>query len=255
MDRCKDTIIFSVTEHCPTSFFVPNTFSPNNDLRNQVFKPVISGTFKSYSMTILNRWGKIIYSNNSNGEWDGTYMGKPVFDGVYVVIININTQSETNSILWHPNPDSLKRLFFRLDRPKGNNLRITFVTLLKAPDYTKVLLPNGITLVHKQIKATRLVHCGYIINAGSRNDEPLKGMAHALEHMVFKGTKKRKTWQIISYLENVGGELNAYTTRDYTAIYTSLHKKFFSRALDLLSDIVFHSTIPNPELQKEKSNS
>jgi len=123
---------------------------------------------------------------------------------------------------------------------------------LKAPDYTKVLLPNGITLVHKQIKATRLVHCGYIINAGSRNDEPLKGMAHALEHMVFKGTKKRKTWQIISYLENVGGELNAYTTRDYTAIYTSLHKKFFSRALDLLSDIVFHSTIPNPELQKEK---
>ena len=96
------------------------------------------------------------------------------------------------------------------------------------------------------------MHCGYIINAGSRNDEPYKGMAHALEHMVFKGTKKRKTWQIISYLENVGGELNAYTTRDYTAIYTSLHKKFFSRALDLLSDIVFHSTFPKSELQKEK---
>ncbi len=123
---------------------------------------------------------------------------------------------------------------------------------MKSPDYTKVVLPNGITLVHKQIKATRLVHCGYIINAGSRNDEPFKGMAHALEHMVFKGTKTRKTWQIISYLENVGGELNAYTTRDYTAIYTSLHKKFFSRALGLLSDIVFHSTFPKAELQKEK---
>ena len=123
---------------------------------------------------------------------------------------------------------------------------------MKAPDYTKVLLPNGITLVHKQIKATRLVHCGYIINAGSRNDEPYKGMAHALEHMVFKGTEKRKTWQIISYLENVGGELNAYTTKDYTAIYTSLHKKFFGRALDLISDIVFHSTFPKSELQKEK---
>lgn len=123
---------------------------------------------------------------------------------------------------------------------------------LTHPDYTKSLLPNGITLVHKYIKATRLVHCGYVIDCGSRHDFPQQGMAHAIEHMVFKGTQRRKNWQIISYLENVGGELNAYTTRDYTAIYTSLHKKYASRALDLLTDIVFHSSIPAQELEKEK---
>jgi predicted Zn-dependent peptidase len=119
-------------------------------------------------------------------------------------------------------------------------------------DYSLHTLANGIRLVHKRVSGTRLVHCGYIIRTGSRNDEAHAGIAHCLEHMVFKGTTKRKTIHILNHLEVVGGEMNAYTTKENTAIYATVQGTHFTRAVDILSDIVFNSTIPKIELEKEK---
>ncbi|WNJ16003.1 pitrilysin family protein [Pontibacter sp. G13] len=114
-------------------------------------------------------------------------------------------------------------------------------------------LPNGIRVVHKYIPYTRAVHCGFIINTGSRDDlDDQMGMAHFIEHMVFKGTAKRKTYHILNYLESVGGDLNAYTTKDKICLYASMVSDYFGRATELLTDITFHSTFPSQEIVKEK---
>lgn len=118
--------------------------------------------------------------------------------------------------------------------------------------HSVIRLSNGIRVVHKRVSGTRLVHCGYIIRAGSRNDENHPGIAHCLEHMVFKGTEKRRTIHVLNHLEVVGGEMNAFTTKEYTAVYATVQQKDFSRAADILSDVVFHSQIPETELIKEK---
>ncbi len=120
------------------------------------------------------------------------------------------------------------------------------------PEYTLHTMPNGMQIAHKRVAATRLVHCGFIIKAGSRNDGDHPGIAHCLEHMVFKGTQKRKTIHVLNHLEVVGGEMNAFTTKEHTAIYATVQTTHYSRAVDILTDVVFNSSVPDAELLKEK---
>jgi predicted Zn-dependent peptidase len=113
-------------------------------------------------------------------------------------------------------------------------------------------LNNGIRLVHHRIPGM-VAHCGIIINVGSRDEtEEEHGIAHFIEHMLFKGTGKRKAYHILSRLEDVGGELNAYTTKEETAIHASFLKDDYERAIELISDITFNSVFPEKEIEKEK---
>lgn len=98
-----------------------------------------------------------------------------------------------------------------------------------------------------------VAYCGVIANTGTRDElQNEHGMAHLLEHLFFKGTKKRSQYQVMNCLETVGGELNAYTTKEETVVYSIALKRDFSRAVDLIMDIIFNSTINEDELQKEK---
>jgi predicted Zn-dependent peptidase len=113
-------------------------------------------------------------------------------------------------------------------------------------------LNNGIRLVHHKIPGI-VAHCGLIINAGSRDETGSEhGIAHFIEHMLFKGTTKRKAYHILSRLEDVGGELNAYTTKEETAIHASFIKEHYGRAVEIISDIAFNSVFPAREIEKEK---
>ncbi|MCX6335305.1 MAG: pitrilysin family protein [Bacteroidia bacterium] len=113
-------------------------------------------------------------------------------------------------------------------------------------------LSNGIRLVHHRTDGM-VAHCGLIINTGSRNEmEAEHGMAHFIEHMLFKGTRKHKYIYILTHLDEVGGELNAYTTKEETAIYSSVLKEDFEKAVDMISDISFNSVFPEEEIEKEK---
>ena len=113
-------------------------------------------------------------------------------------------------------------------------------------------LENGIRIVHK--KTNRAVaHCGLIIMGGSRDEsEDEQGLVHFIEHVIFKGTQKRKAYHILSRMEDVGGEINAFTTKEETCIHSSFMPKFYERSLELLSDIIFNSIFPKKELEKEK---
>ncbi len=120
-------------------------------------------------------------------------------------------------------------------------------------DYQVYTLPNGIRLLHKHA-ISPIAHCCFIVNAGARDEAPGKdGLAHFIEHLLFKATKRRNTEQILNRLELVGADLNAYTTKEYTCIHASFLKQHLERAIDLTEDIVFHSTFPQDELVKEKS--
>lgn len=113
-------------------------------------------------------------------------------------------------------------------------------------------LPNGIRFIHQYNKSA-VAHCGLIINTGTRDElEKEHGLAHFIEHVIFKGTKKRKTFHINSRLEDVGGELNAYTSKEETAIHATVLKGDFEKAVELIADIVFSSTFPEKEIEKEK---
>jgi predicted Zn-dependent peptidase len=113
-------------------------------------------------------------------------------------------------------------------------------------------LGNGIRLVHYRIPGL-VAHCGLVINTGSRDEMAAEhGMAHFIEHMLFKGTKKRKAYHILSRLEDVGGELNAYTTKEETAVHASFLKEDYERAIELIRDITFNSVFPEKEIEKEK---
>ena len=113
-------------------------------------------------------------------------------------------------------------------------------------------LENGIRLVHHQT-SSMVAHCGLIAGTGSRDESPdEQGMAHFIEHMLFKGTRKRKAYHILSSLEDAGGELNAYTTKEETAVHASFMKEDYERAMELISDIVFNSQFPEKEIEKEK---
>jgi predicted Zn-dependent peptidase len=108
-------------------------------------------------------------------------------------------------------------------------------------------------LLHKQVSGTEIAHAGFVINAGSRDERPDEwGLAHFLEHMLFKGTQKRKSFHILSRLDAVGGDLNAYTTREKTSLHASFRQVHFARAFDLLSDIFLNASFPEKELVREK---
>ncbi len=113
-------------------------------------------------------------------------------------------------------------------------------------------LSNGIRLVHKPVESL-VAHCGLTINAGSRDElSHEQGLAHFIEHLIFKGTQKRKAYQVLSHMENVGGEINAYTGKEDTCIYGTFMHQHYARCMDLISDIVFHSSFPEKEILKEK---
>ncbi len=113
-------------------------------------------------------------------------------------------------------------------------------------------LSNGIRIIHQPANSP-VGHFGILINTGSRDEEPDEhGLAHFIEHSVFKGTKKRKAFHILSRIEDVGGELNAYTTKEDTTLYATFLFEFYERAVELLSDILFNSTYPEKELNREK---
>ena len=117
--------------------------------------------------------------------------------------------------------------------------------------YNTYTLDNGLRIIHLP-SDSKVVYCGYQINAGTRNEKPgEEGLAHFCEHVTFKGTERRKAWHILNCLESVGGDLNAYTNKEGTVYYSAILKEHIARAVDLLTDIVFHSVYPQTEIDKE----
>ena len=117
--------------------------------------------------------------------------------------------------------------------------------------YNTYTLDNGLRIIHLP-SDSQVVYCGYQINAGTRDELPgEEGLAHFCEHVTFKGTERRKAWHILNCLESVGGDLNAYTNKEGTVYYAAILKEHIARAVDLLSDIVFHSVYPQAEIDKE----
>jgi len=119
-------------------------------------------------------------------------------------------------------------------------------------DYQVHTLSNGIRILFKHSPST-ITHCCFIVNAGSRDEtENQAGLAHFIEHLLFKETERRNTSQILNRLELVGADLNAYTAKEYTCIHASLLNQHLERAADLFEDILFHSTFPAEEIEKER---
>ncbi len=119
-------------------------------------------------------------------------------------------------------------------------------------EYTTYALPNGLRMIHMPAQSP-VAYCGYAVNAGARDEEPQEhGLAHFVEHMIFKGTEHHKANYILNRIESVGGELNAYTTKEETFVYSIFMKEHFLRAFDLLTDLVFYSSFPEIEIEKEK---
>lgn len=115
-------------------------------------------------------------------------------------------------------------------------------------------LDNGIRIAHKQATHTQVAHCGFILDIGSRDEQPeQQGLAHFWEHMAFKGTRKRKAYHILNRVDSVGGELNAYTTKEKICFYASVLDRHFENALDLLTDITFDSIFPEKQIERERN--
>ena len=120
-------------------------------------------------------------------------------------------------------------------------------------DYNLFTLPNGIRIVHKEVPSTKIVHCGFVLDIGSRDErEDQLGIAHFWEHMAFKGTKKRKAFHILNRLDSVGGELNAYTTKEKICFYASTLEKHMESAFELLQDFTFDSIFPEKQIENER---
>lgn len=114
------------------------------------------------------------------------------------------------------------------------------------------VLKNGIRIVHQEVNSP-VSHFGVLINTGSRDEaENEQGIAHFIEHVIFKGTKSRKAFHILNRIEDVGGELNAYTTKEETAVYATFLSEYYQRSVELISDILFNSVFPAKELEREK---
>ena len=120
-------------------------------------------------------------------------------------------------------------------------------------EYNIHTLSNNIRILHKQVTNTKIVHCGFMLDIGSRDEKPEEqGIAHFWEHMAFKGTHNRKAFHILNRMESVGGELNAYTTKEKITFYTSVLDVHFEKAVDLLTDITFNSTFPEKQIERER---
>ncbi len=119
-------------------------------------------------------------------------------------------------------------------------------------EFERHTLENGIRLIHKRVDSV-VAHCGVIIETGSQDEQPHEhGMAHLIEHLLFKGTTKRKAHHILSRMEDVGSEINAYTTKEETCVHATFFKDHYERALELISDIIINSVYPEKEIEKEK---
>ena len=117
--------------------------------------------------------------------------------------------------------------------------------------FDSISLNNGLRIVHLS-ENSPVVYCGFAVNAGTRDETPGQyGLAHFVEHILFKGTAKRKAWHILNRMENVGGELNAYTTKEETFLYTVSLAEDMERAVELLADLIFYSQFPQQEIEKE----
>lgn len=120
-------------------------------------------------------------------------------------------------------------------------------------EYDLIELPNGIRAVHKTVTHTKIAHCAIMLDIGSRDEKPhQQGIAHFWEHMAFKGTQKRKAFHIINRLESLGGELNAYTTKEKICFYASVLDIHLEKAMELLVDIAFNSVFPEKQIEKER---
>lgn len=121
-------------------------------------------------------------------------------------------------------------------------------------DYEIYTLNNGIRILYKQVTNTKIAHCGFMLDIGSRDEnEDNQGIAHFWEHMAFKGTTKRKSFHILNRIDSVGGELNAYTTKEKVAFYASVLDNHVEKAVELLSDITFDSIFPEKQIEKERN--
>lgn len=118
-------------------------------------------------------------------------------------------------------------------------------------EYLTHILPNGLRMIHLPVDSP-VSYCGFAVQAGTRDEQADEfGLAHFVEHMLFKGTEKRKAWHILNRMENVGGELNAYTTKEETFVYSVFMDEHYARAFELLTDLLFHSQFPPHEIEKE----
>lgn len=119
-------------------------------------------------------------------------------------------------------------------------------------EFESYTLKNGIRLIHKRVDSP-VAHCGVIVETGSQDEKKNEhGIAHLIEHLLFKGTSKRRAYHILSRMEDVGSELNAYTTKEETCVYATFFKDYYERAIELLSDIISNSVFPEKEIEKEK---
>ncbi|MBR5849619.1 MAG: insulinase family protein [Alistipes sp.] len=119
-------------------------------------------------------------------------------------------------------------------------------------EFTTYTLPNGIRCIHRQTAGV-VAHCGLVVGAGTRDElRGEYGLAHLTEHALFKGTQRRKAWQVNCRLENLGGELNAFTTKEDTTLHATVLRGDFQKAVELISDVLFHSTFPDREIEREK---
>lgn len=119
-------------------------------------------------------------------------------------------------------------------------------------EFETYTLPNGIKGIHRRVRSS-VTHCALVINAGTRDEHRDEyGLAHFTEHAIFKGTAHRKAYQVNCRLENLGGELNAYTTKEDTTIHATTLRQDFAKAMELIADVAFRSTFPERELQKER---
>lgn len=123
---------------------------------------------------------------------------------------------------------------------------------MKMLDYKTHTLSNGIRIIHQQV-SSHVAHCGIIINTGTRDEtEDEHGIAHFIEHVIFKGTIKRKPYHILSRIDDVGGEIDAYTSKENTVVSATFLYNYYERSIELISDILFNSTFPEKEIEKEK---
>jgi predicted Zn-dependent peptidase len=136
--------------------------------------------------------------------------------------------------------------------PSSYPFFLYFCTSIVFMEFQVHTLNNGIRIVHK-LTDSPVAHCGILINTGSRDESASEhGMAHLIEHLLFKGTLKRRAYHVLSRMEDVGSEINAYTTKEDTCVHASFFNNYYERALELISDIVFHSVFPEREIEKEK---
>lgn len=140
------------------------------------------------------------------------------------------------------------------EKQPENRLKNKSVPTGNQEEYQVHTMANGIRIAYRHVGHTQIAHCGIMLDIGSRDELPgQEGLAHFWEHMAFKGTERRKSHHIINRLETVGGELNAYTTKEKVCFHASILDLHFERAIDVLSDITFHSVFPDKQLELERN--